>query len=112
MLRIGTNGVICLTRGDSARFAVDIINDITKEAYTVEPTDTLKFTVKKAITDTTPKLQIITVGENEFYLRPADTAGLDFGKYIYDVEVVTAGGDVYTVIEHTVFELTKEVHSA
>ena len=39
---------------------------------------------------------------------PADTHELDFGKYVYDVELTT-GTDVYTVIEPSCFEVMKEV---
>ena len=45
----------------------------------------------------------------ELALDPADTAALPFGKYIYDIEVATAGGDVYTPIAGAVMILTPEV---
>lgn len=37
------------------------------------------------------------------------TRGDTAGKYLYDVELTTASGDVYTVIVPTTFEVLKEV---
>ena len=48
-------------------------------------------------------------GSNQFHIEPEDTKFLSFGKYLYDVELTTASGDVYTVIVPTTFEVLKEV---
>jgi hypothetical protein len=43
------------------------------------------------------------------HFEPKDTAGLEFGDYVYDVELCTAEGDVYTVIAKTGFKIREEV---
>ena len=109
MLRLLADGTVQLTRGDTARLTVTITNETTKGQYTISADDTLTLTVKKSIEDAEPAFQKTIVGESTFHIEPKDTANLTFGKYKFDVELTTAGGDVYTVIEPTTFELTKEV---
>lgn len=108
MLTIAKNGTILLTRGDSAEFAITIRN--TKGGnYILKDDDTLRLTVKKSINDSNFVLQKVLVGSDTFKLSPADTKGLNFATYIYDVELTTADGDVYTVIPQSKFTLLPEV---
>ena len=109
MLYINKDGTIRLTRGDTARLTVTINNDFDCKPYEITETDVLKLTVKRSVRDTTPAFQKSVTGSNKFYIVPDDTKDLVFGKYIYDVELTTVGGDVYTVIEPTIFEILKEV---
>lgn len=109
MLHIEYGNKIKLTRGDTARITVPITNKTTGEEYHIAAGETLKMTVKKAITDTSPIFQKVIIGMNTFHIEPKDTASLEFGKYIYDVELTTADGDVYTVIEPATFKILKEV---
>lgn len=109
MLYIEKDGSIKLTRGDTARITVNIYNDIEKEDYEMIFSDTLRLTVKKSYKDREYALQKVSIGSNRFYIRPEDTNTLPFGKYVYDVELTTDNGDVYTVIEPSPFELLKEV---
>ena len=109
MLYVEADGIIRLTRGDSAKIMVTIENDIIGENYEIAEDDTLTLTVKKNVKDTEALVQKIIVGSNTFYIRPEDTAALSFGKYKYDVQLKTAEGDVYTVIVPTTFELLQEV---
>lgn len=109
MLYVDKNNVVRLTRGDTARFIVTLKNEVTQQAYDILPTDTLIMTIKKSVRDSVPCIQKKNVGSNAFHILPTDTNGLAFGKYIYDVQLTTNNGDVYTVVEPTVFELTKEV---
>lgn len=109
MLTIDGNGGVHLTRGDTARLAVGINNDLLGEAYEIAAGDTLRLTVRKNWRDQTICLQKTLVGAGVFHIKPDDTSGLDVGKYTYDVELTTEDGDVYTVIEPAEFELTKEV---
>ena len=109
MLYIGNDGVVRLTRGDTARLSVSAINEVTNEPYIFEDGDTLTLTIKKSTKDTTPLVQKTITGSNIFSIDPADTSSLSFGNYKYDVELTTYGGDVYTIIEPTTFELLQEV---
>lgn len=109
MLTISNDGTIELTRGDTARLTVSITNDTAGELYEIAPEDTLILSVKKNITDDEPCLQKTVTGGNAIHIEPEDTAKLAFGKYTYDVQLVTASKDVYTVIVPTTFEILKEV---
>ena len=109
MLYVDTDGTIQLTRGDTARLNVSVQNQIDQSEYAIGSGDTLTLTVKKAVTDEEPAFQKVVTGGSTFHIEPKDTAGLAFGKYKYDVQLTTAGGDVYTVIEPTTFEVLKEV---
>ena len=109
MLYLLENGTIQLTRGDTARFAVTIKNDCTGEDYEIQPDDVLRLTLRKSVTDGQPAVEKVVTGANSFRLRPEDTKSLAFGRYLYDVELTTATGDVYTVIVPTTFEVLKEV---
>ena len=101
--------VIRLTRGDTAYISVPIVNKITKEKYEVAAGDILEFSIKKYASDDTSIVHKKIVGSNTFHILPEDTSGLPFGKYEYDVQLTTKNGDVYTVIEASVFEVMKEV---
>jgi phage gp45-like len=109
VLYIQHGGKIRLTRGDTAILKVDIVNDITGDEYIVANDDTLTFTMAKNYDDERPLIQKTIKGSNSFHIEPKDTSNLEFGEYIYDVELVTASGDVYTVIEPVTFEILKEV---
>ncbi len=108
MLTVSRYGEIGLTRGDTARLTVSITNDA-GEDYELQPEDTLTLSVKKAVTDAEYALQKTIERTNIFYIEPQDTAGLEFGKYKYDVQLITANGEVYTIIEPSTFEILQEV---
>lgn len=109
MLYVESDGAVKLTRGDTARLTVTINNDTSGKEYVIESGDTLTLTVKKSVSDAVPSIQKVLVGTNIFHIEPKDTAQLAFGRYKYDVQLTTAGGDVYTVIEPTTFEIAQEV---
>lgn len=109
MLYINDDGSIQLTRGDSARLSIIIENDITGGEYKVTDTDTIRFTIKRSTSDPMPCVQKVVKGTTNFYIEPSDTKDLSYGKYVYDVELTTASGDVYTVIVPTTFKILKEV---
>lgn len=100
---------IKLTRGDTARLTVPIINLANNGEYTMESGDILYFTVKKTAKDSDFLFQKSVTGSNSIHIRPEDTANLSFGKYKYDVQLTTATGDVYTVIEPSTFEIMEEI---
>ena len=109
MLYIESNNVIKLTRGDTAKLTVPIENDLDNTSYVMDEQDVLTFTIKKSVKDNDNLVQKVVTGSNNFHIKPEDTDSLPFGKYVYDVQLTTAGGDVYTVIEPTSFEILSEV---
>ena len=109
MLHVLDNGTVKLTRGDTARLNVSIKDTTADEDYEIAADDVLTLTVKKTVNDSEALVQLTLTGSAAFKLDPADTASLAYGKYKYDVQLTTAAGDVYTVIEPTNFEITSEV---
>lgn len=99
MLSISKYGVIELTRGDTARLSVSITNDVTGEDYTPRTGDVLTLTIRKNVEDAEVKLQKTIAPDAPFHILPDDTSDWAFGKYLYDVQLTTVDGDVYTVIE-------------
>ena len=109
VLVIDDKNNIQLTRGDTARFEIDIVNMIDNLAYVMADDDILRFSVKRSTNDKDFIIHKELQGQNVVYINPDDTNSLSFGKYVYDVEVTTSGGDVYTVIPPSKFTLTPEV---
>lgn len=110
MLTVDKDNAVHLTRGDTARLLLgSVVNEVTGKDYPVSAEDTVTFTVKKTVYDTTPVVQITVPGGAAIHITPEDTKELSFGKYLYDVQIATADGDIYTVIPPTTFEILKEV---
>lgn len=109
MLYIDDDNTIHLTRGDTARIAVPITNEQTGTDYEMSEKDILTLTVKKRESDSNIIFQKINTGSHNFHIEPSDTKDVSFGKYVYDVQLTTESGDVYTVIVPSIFEILKEV---
>ena len=109
MLYIESDGTVRLTRGDTARLTVLLKKKDTNEEYLMKTTDKLTLSIKKNVKEKTPLVQKTVIGANAIHIEPLDTNDLEFGKYKYDVELVTAEGDVYTVVEPTTFEVLEGV---
>lgn len=109
MLNISDTGVIKLTRGDTAKISVGILSDNSDSEYAIKDTDKLTFTVKKKTKDKDYLLQKTAIGSTLIHIKPEDTNSMAFGKYVYDIQLDTSEGDVYTIIGPTTFELLTEV---
>lgn len=107
MLYIDGNN-IKLTRGDTAYLTVPIKTAL-GEDYVVQAGDALTLSVKKKSTDNNYVFQKVLDGSNTFHIEPQDTAGIEFGKYKYDIQLNTANGDVYTIIDVSTFTILEEV---
>lgn len=107
MLYIKSGNWICLTRGDTARITVDIIDSF-EEQHEIKDDDILILSVKETTRSDNYCLQKKIIGSNMFYIKPEDTEHMNFQKYKYDVQLVT-NNDVYTVIEPSTFEILPEV---
>ena len=110
VLRVDKDNTIHLTRGDTARFSIgQIVNTITNTNYTPTAEDTVTMTIKKTVLQADPFVQIIVPGGEVLHIKPEDTKAMAFGKYVYDIQITMADGDVYTIIPPATFELLKEV---
>jgi len=111
---------ITLTRGDTFITEVRIYQDDNRtEAYTPAQGDSVRFALKspkmtsgnRAYRDEEPLiLKDIPISSMILQLDPEDTKPLDFGEYVYDMELTKANGVVSTFITETPFILTPEVY--
>lgn len=112
-----SGNTIRLTRGDSFYCAVGMTQGTTP--YVPAEGDVVRFALKRnrlrpgggEYADKDPLiLKVIPNDTLILHLAPEDTAGLEFGEYVYDIELTYANGDVDTFIETAPFVLEKEVH--
>jgi hypothetical protein len=100
---------ITLTRGDSFIAIIGIENpDGTK--YDPEEGDSIRFAMKQDYTDAEPVLvKDIPIDTMRLILDPQDTKPLEFGTYVYDIQLTKANGDIDTFISKGTLKLTEEV---
>lgn len=96
---------IYLTKGDSAYIRVKVEPD----SYIAHEGDTITLSVKKKITDSGYAFQKVVAAGEVIHIIPEDTKNLDCGKYIYDVQLSTSYGDVFTIVEPSSFYIREEV---
>lgn len=109
MYKINGNS-ITLTRGDSFYTTVTMKNKETGESYTPQEGDVIRFGLKQNIKDTSCLIEKTIPNDTlMLHLEPGDTANLPFGKYVYDMELTFANGDVDTFINNESFVLAPEV---
>lgn len=104
---------INLTRGDTARFNVDIVDE-NGSPFTFSIGDRLTLTVKKTTTDPNVLFQIVnekdaTNSIEVFHIEPSHTSPMDFGSYKYDIQLTLVSGDNYTIIPPSTILITEEV---
>lgn len=89
------NQVIKMTKGDSASLKVDLKKSNGSD-YVMQSGDTLTMTVRKVI-GSSILMQIVSE-TNTINISPLDSKNLSVGSCVYDIELKTASGDVFTVI--------------
>ena len=106
---------ITMTRGDTLRLNVEIYT-LDKTRYYPAVGDSMRFALKqkKYNKDRTNYFDAKPLINKEIVdavlvLDPEDTQNLNFGEYVYDVEITLAGGDVCTIIPHADFVIAEEV---
>lgn len=107
MYQITSRGMdtdIYLTRGDT--FSANIaIYDADGKAYVPDVGDTITFAMKANYSDEDPAVEVdIDPDTMLLVIESGDTAGLPMGvAYVYDIQLTSAGGDVYTFIKGRFF---------
>lgn len=108
MHRISGNN-ITLTRGDTLQLKVEMFNGGTE--YTPQAGDVVRFALKKDYGDANPILNITIPNATQVLtIEPTDTKTLEFGQYVYDIEITKADGTVDTFIYEAAFTIAPEVH--
>ncbi len=106
MYQVRGNNTLFVTRGDSAVFGLNLTG-ADGNAYTLADGDKLTFTVKKTTSD---KDALITKDvTTDIVLQPSDTNGLEYGRYVYDLQLTRANGDVETIVTPSAFIVGEEV---
>ena len=101
---------IKLTRGDSFYTLVTMKRKDTGEEYIPQEGDVIRFGLKKSAEQTTCLIEKIIPNDTLIlYLEPNDTKSFSFGKYVYDIEITFANGDVDTFINNADFNIVTEV---
>ena len=100
------NGInISMVRGDSESLTVTCSTPFSAG-------DTVYLTVREDAESDIAMQKIVTEfpdGKAVFIIEPDDTEGLDFGNYVYDIQVTWAGGVVKTLVGPARWRLTEEV---
>lgn len=100
---------IVITRGDTYIAKISV-SDSDDETYTPSMNDTITFTVKRTYDDDEALiLKTIPSDTLVLYLEPNDTKPLDFGTYVYDIQIEFADGRVDTIIPRQLFVVAEEV---
>ena len=99
---------ITLTRGDS--FYCQLTLKQNGQAYTPAVGDSIRFAMKKNYFDTEALItKTVPTDTLILNLEPSDTKTLEFGKYVYDLEMTFANGDIDTFINEADFVIAPEV---
>lgn len=100
---------ITLTRGDTFEALISITQE-DGSSYVLKEGDTVRFAMKSSYEDETPLLvKDIPVSTMILVLEPLDTKKLNFGKYVYDIQLTTIEGKVDTFIAKATIKITEEV---
>ena len=101
---------ITLTRGDTLRIKVDITEKDGSTPYVPSSGDKIRFAMKSKYSDQVPLLiKDIPIDTMELVLDPEDTKKLEFGKYVYDIQLTKEDGQVDTFITKSIIKITEEV---
>lgn len=102
--------MITLTRGDTFS-ALITITDPDDKPYTPVEGDRIRFAMKTDYNEESPLLiKEVPIDTMILTIEPEDTKNLAFGKYVYDIELTKATGEVDTFITKAILKLTEEVH--
>ena len=104
------DNTIRITRGDSLTVNVSLTD---QDGFPYEPVegDQVIFTMKKSAAAETVLIQKeININTLTISFVESDTENYAFGNYVYEVEVITAQNDHYTVIKNAPFIITEELH--
>lgn len=101
---------ISMTRGDTVRLKLDILNP---DGTTYEPIngDSIRFAMKSKYNDKEPLIiKDISPDALDLVINPDDTKSLKQpSEYVYDIQLTHANGDIDTFIANAKLKITEEV---
>ena len=98
---------LAMVRGDYECISVNVRGD----AYTVTEDDFIELTVRRTtLSDRLiyKKVSIFPEGKGVIEFLPEDTEGMDFGKYVYDMQLTYANHRTKTIVELSDFIIKGE----
>lgn len=106
---------ILMTRGDTLRLKVTIYQD--DAIYEPQDKDTVRFAMRPAALNVSKTafrndvvvMKDIPIDTLVLELEPSDTKKLQFGTYMYDIQLTMADGTVDTFIHEATLKLLPEV---
>lgn len=101
-----TTHKIVLTKGDDAEIIV-AIQDANGADRGVYADDVITLTVRKK--PDTEAVMTVTAENGVFNIMPSHTKSLPSGSYVYDVELKSFTGKIYTIIPKSIFVLEEEI---
>ena len=107
MLKIDNNNNIYLTRADTCIIELSV-KDNEGNDYDFS-NDLVQLTIKGSTATDDVIIQKAITGDH-FTILPTDTKDLEYGIYKYDVQIITTGNNVYTVVGPGNFVLCDEVN--
>lgn len=100
---------ITLTRGDTFSANIEILQP-NGDPYSPLDGDCIRFAMKKSAKDKDCLIhKDIPIDTMKLVLDPEDTKSLDFGNYVYDIQLTKTTGEVITFITKSLLILTEEV---
>ena len=100
---------ISLTRGDSLILNINVTQN--GEPYVPQEGDSIRFALKKSISDEEPLIiKQVDLENMQLTINPEDTKPLAYGTYKYDIQLTTVDGYVDTFIGPANFKITEEVY--
>lgn len=103
-----TSNHIFMIRGDTVKLKIKFTDKIGKPLQ-LFPTDRVIFTLKRTSRDCDILLQR-DFTDGSLQIDPDDTNFLDFGRYVYDVQLIRADGFVDTIVTPHQFNIMEEVN--
>lgn len=104
--------VIGLVRGDSLWCTISL-TDSDGNPYEPDPGDQIRFALKKNASDADTEILLIKeIDPTTMQLRidPDDTKFLEFGDYVYDIEITLTNGFRDTFLGPNKFKLLEEIY--
>ena len=99
---------ITLTKGDSFYCQLELKRGA--QTYSPVEGDVIRFGIKKDIFDTEYQVEkVVPTDTLILHVAPEDTRAMQFGKYVYDLEMTFANGDVDTFVNNADFVIVPEV---
>lgn len=100
---------ITMTRGDTLRAVIEI-QEQDGDAYAPVEGEEVRFAMKRKYADATPLIyRTIPYDTLVLQLDPEDTKALNYGSYVYDIQITRLDGTVDTFIDRAKLVLTEEV---